>query len=150
MGKTSRARGASARNEVHEHLEDCWDEPLSNHQHTDLELLQGAWVSISGRREARLLVAGNHFTIQFSDGDIYMGCLEVDLLVQPKGMDLRIDAGPARHKDQTAPGIYELQDDRLLWCTSGPGQKRPTDFSSEDDPNCLCLMFHREHRNGSR
>jgi uncharacterized protein (TIGR03067 family) len=151
MPKPSRARGASARNEAHEHLEDCWDEPLSSHHHSDLDLLQGAWVSILGRRPARFLVAGNRFTIQFNDGEIYMGCIELDLLHQPHGMDLSIHEGPARHKNQTAPSIYELQDDRLLWCTSGPGQKRPGEFPTQDDPNYLCLMFQREHhRNGNR
>jgi uncharacterized protein (TIGR03067 family) len=151
MAKTSRSRGTSVRNEVHEHLEDCWDEPLSNHQPTDLDLLQGAWISISGRREARLLVAGNRFTIQFRDGDIYMGCIEVDSLTQPRGMNLTVEEGPAHHKHQAALGIYELQGDQLLWCTSGPGQKqRPPEFAAEDDPGCLCLMFQRETRNGAR
>jgi uncharacterized protein (TIGR03067 family) len=150
MAKTSRSRGASPASEVHAHLEDCWDEPLSHHQPTDLDLLQGAWISISGRREARLLVAGNHFTIQFHDGDIYMGCLEVDSLSQPKAMELRIVEGPAHHRRQTALSIYELQADRLTWCTSGPGQKRPDEFAAEDDPACLSLVFQRESRNGRR
>src|SRR5262249_2427435 len=34
-----------------DHLEDCWDEPEATALRPDLELLQGAWDSVSSRRE---------------------------------------------------------------------------------------------------
>ena len=47
-------------------MEDYWDEPLVGEPtlrpaHDDL---QGAWLTISGRREAVFLISGNHFTVR--------------------------------------------------------------------------------------
>ena len=40
---------------------------------SDLEHLQGAWISVAGPCEARLLIVGNRYTFEFLGGDIYMG-----------------------------------------------------------------------------
>src|SRR5262245_8172783 len=112
---------------------------------TDLDRLQGAWVSVSGRRHAELLIAGQLFTVRFRDGDIYMGRFELDTQSRPAHMDMRIDEGPARHKWQTTLCIYELDGPTLRWATTEPGQRgRLTAFPAEDDPHCLCLLFQRE------
>src|SRR5438094_4388738 len=82
----------------------------------DLEMLQGAWLSVSGRHQAELLIAGNLFAVKFLNGKIYMGTLDLDAGERPKEMLMRIDEGPIRHKGKFALCIYELTGDTLRWC----------------------------------
>jgi uncharacterized protein (TIGR03067 family) len=128
------------------HLEDCWDEPdpIVRPLGTDLEVLQGAWAFVEGRREAEFLFSGSHFTVCFSDGTIYMGSFELDLASRPRVMKMQIEEGPARHRSLAALCIYEIIGDTLRWCTAGPGQlERPAAFPPADDPRFLCLLFRR-------
>jgi uncharacterized protein (TIGR03067 family) len=130
-------------------IEDHWDEavPSENGVPPDLEALQGAWYSVSGRREAEMLVSGNHFAVRFTDGDIYIGDFDLDLLASPKTMAMRVREGPARHKGKIALCIYELADGVLRWCATSPGQAgRPTAFPEEDAAQYLMLIFQRAPR----
>ena len=54
----------------------------------DLERLQGTWNFVSGIRPAQLLIAGDHFTMKFSNGDLYMGTLRLDPTQDPAAMDV--------------------------------------------------------------
>jgi len=126
--------------------EECWDEPELPEQRarTELELLQGPWLSGPGRHQAELLIAGGRFSVHFKDGVIYMGAFELDVDARPKTMDMRIDEGPAPHKGKTTWCIYELAGDTLHWCAARPGNKeRLGQFPSEYDPNYVCLTFRR-------
>jgi uncharacterized protein (TIGR03067 family) len=112
---------------------------------TDLERLQGAWVSVSGRREAEFIISGYLFAVRFKDGDTYLGMFRLGLEDRPRTMDMRIDEGPAHHRGKIARCIYELDGDGFRWCTGEPGQeKRLEDFPPEDSPKYLCLHFRRE------
>ncbi len=145
MAGPTRVRSVLAGSEVPAHLEDCWDEPDDSAARGDLDSLQGAWESIAGRREAEFLVAGSRFTVHFADGDIYMGQLTLDSSAWPKRMEICIEEGPRTHRGLSAHCIYELDGDKLHWCTAGPGQgQRPARFPDEDDPHFLCLLFQRE------
>jgi uncharacterized protein (TIGR03067 family) len=129
------------------HIEDCWDEPALPDAGVvaDLEALQGAWYSVSGRREAELLVSGHHFAFRFADGDIYMGAFDLDPATAPKLMVMRIDEGPARHRGKTALCIYELDGPLLRWCATDPGRdERLQAFPAEDHAHYLCMVFQRE------
>ena len=44
----------------------------------DKEALQGTWNFVSGIREAQLLIAGDHFTVRFQTGEIYVGTYHLD------------------------------------------------------------------------
>jgi len=128
-------------------LEDCWDEPAPPEHlaRTDLEHLQGAWVSVSGRDEGVIFISGSRYTARFGDGAIYMGTFELLATVHPKTMEMRIDEGPARYKGQAALCLYELNGNMLRWCTAGPGQKeRPATFPNGDQPQMLSFLFRRE------
>jgi uncharacterized protein (TIGR03067 family) len=128
-------------------MEDSWDEPAPPDEggRGDLEGLQGAWLSVSGRRAAEFLVCGARFTVRFKDGDIYMGTFDLVPAARPKTIDMRIDEGPARHKGKTALCIYDLDGDTLRWCAAEPGHtERLTAFAAGDDPRVLGLVFRRE------
>ena len=129
------------------HIEDCWDEPFlaEGGSGADLAALQGAWFSVSGKREAELLISGHHFAFRFADGDIYMGAFDLDPTTSPKLMLMRIDEGPARYKGKTAMCIFEQDGHVLRWCATNPGRdERLQAFPAEDHADYLCLVFHRE------
>jgi hypothetical protein len=146
MARRSKVSVTPARAQPLGHLEDCWDEPApsSNHTPTEQQRLQGVWVAQTGRRPATFIVSGNHFTIFFLDGDIYMGSFELGLTGRPLSLDFHIEEGPTRHKGQMARCFYEVNGDHLLWCTAGPGQQDDlTDFPAPDDARYLTLVFRR-------
>jgi uncharacterized protein (TIGR03067 family) len=111
--------------------------------HSDLELIQGVWVSVAGPREARFLIAGHRFTCEFVGGDIYMGTFDL----APGQMDMRIEAGPPEHVGRWSRCIYQLEGGVLRWCPGRPGSdRRPTRFPDVDDPQHLSLVFRRAGR----
>ncbi len=111
----------------------------------DLEMLQGTWVTISGRREAELLFAGHHFTVRFLDGDLYMGTIALSLDGHPKVMEMTIDEGPSHHQGKVACCLYDLAPDALRWCAPDPGSgDRPRCFPPLQDRRFLTLLFRRE------
>jgi uncharacterized protein (TIGR03067 family) len=113
---------------------------------TDLEKLQGAWVSVAGRRAAEMLFAGRHFTFRFMDGDLYMGTFDLGGTDdRPRTMIMWIHEGPPRYKGKSALCIYELDGDRLRWCPSEPGtDEQLDDFPPMEDGRHLCMLFRRE------
>jgi uncharacterized protein (TIGR03067 family) len=127
-------------------IEDHWDDPAPwvEDVPNDLEALQGVWYSFGGRREAEMLVSGTHFAVRFSDGDIYIGDFELDLICTPRTMAMRVHEGPARHKGKTALCIYELAAGALHWCAASPGRtERLTAFPAQDAAEYLFLVFRR-------
>ena len=109
------------------------------------ELLRGAWEFVSGIREAQLFVAGDHFTMRFTNGDIYVGTFELDPTKEPRWIDMTVHEGPTRHKGKTSLGIYELTGDHLIWCPGEPGTDvRPHGFPRRGDKSQLCVVFVRE------
>ncbi len=121
------------------------DTAAENEVLTDLERLQGAWLSTGGRRQAEFIVSGYLFAVRFTDGDIYLGTFRLDPQQQPRTMDMRIDEGPAQHRGKIARCIYELENDTLRWCTGEPGEEeRPKAFPPENAQKYLCLRFRRD------
>jgi uncharacterized protein (TIGR03067 family) len=129
------------------HVEDCWDEPEPPERlgRADLEELQGAWVTVSGKREAQLLIAGCLFAVRFKDGELYLGGFDLDPAARPRRMAMHIDEGPARYKGKSARCLYEFDGDFLRWCAAAPGPSEPMmAFPAKDDPRFLSLVFRRE------
>ena len=114
---------------------------------SDLELIQGVWVSVAGPREARLLVAGRRYAFEFVGGDLYMGTFDLS----SGQIDMHIEEGPAEHIGQCSRCIYQLAGGVLRWCPGRPGsEKRPTTFHDVDDPRYLSLVFRRAGRAAKR
>jgi len=150
MARASRTRTVQTKGEGQTHLEDLWDEPPREVRpvRSDLDLLQGAWASVSGRRPALLLVSGEHYAVRFADGIIYMGAYILGAEKRKKTMDARIAAGPAHHVGLVSLCLYELNGDTLHWCIGPPGRPdRPAAFA-EQTPKELFLVLRREQANG--
>lgn len=127
-----------------------WEDPppveMEQRLASDLGRLQGAWTTVSGRRSAELLISGQHLTIHFQDGEIYMGSFTLGAAGRRTTLDVRIDEGPSRHRGLLTLCLCELQGDTLRWCNASPGNaERPLAFD-EQNPHLLCLMLRREHR----
>jgi uncharacterized protein (TIGR03067 family) len=114
---------------------------------SDLELIQGVWMSVAGPREARLLIAGSRFTFEFAGGDLYMGTFKL-----AKGqMDMVIEEGPREHKGRSSLCIYQIDGGVLRWCPGRPGStRRPESFPDVDDARFLSLVFRRVRRTNRR
>jgi uncharacterized protein (TIGR03067 family) len=112
----------------------------------DRERLQGTWSFVSGKREAQLLISGEHFTMRFRNGDIYVGTFTLDPTHRPRAMDLVIHEGPEQYRGKTALAIYEMDGEHLIWCPADPGREdRLGAFPPVDDFSHLCIIFRREN-----
>jgi hypothetical protein len=110
---------------------------------SDLDHLQGVWTTVAGLREARLLIAGNRFTFEFVDGEVFMGRFDLG----SGHMDMHIDEGPPDFAGQLALCIYHLDGGILRWCPSRPGSnRRLNSFPSVDDHRYLSLVFRQARR----
>ena len=111
----------------------------------EIAALQGAWVSIAGRRPLQMFIAGQRFTASFLDGRLYMGSFEIRLDDHPHIMIMQIDEGPAKHKGQTAWCIYDWDQGMLRWCPAEPGSgERLIAFPAVTDSRYLCTILRRE------
>ena len=115
----------------------------------DRERLQGVWKFVSGKREASLLISGDHYTMHFRSGDVYVGTFTLDATAKPRAMDLTIDEGPESYRGKKALAIYEFDGDHLIWCPAEPGRaERQRAFPPAEDLGALCIIFRRE-KNGT-
>jgi uncharacterized protein (TIGR03067 family) len=111
----------------------------------DAERLQGTWGYVSGQREAQLLISGEHFTVRFRNGDIYVGTFTLDPTNRPRAMDMFIQDGPEPHKGKTSLAIYEFDGNHLIWAPAEPGKsERNRAFPPSDDREHLCIIFRQE------
>ena len=117
---------------------------------SDLDLLQGSWVSVAGPVEARLLIAGNHYAFEFVGGDVYMGTFDLAPgSGGPHHMDMRIEEGPTTDKGKTALCIYQVEGDVLRWCPARVGSgRRVSAFPRVDDTRYFSLVFRHVRRRG--
>jgi hypothetical protein len=110
---------------------------------SDLATIQGAWEFVAGRRPARLLIAGRHYSFEFVGGDIYMGTFDLT----GGHMDMHIDEGPPEHAGRFVRCLYSLDGGVLRFCAGRPGSyRRPADFTDTDSTQQLSLVFRRASR----
>jgi uncharacterized protein (TIGR03067 family) len=111
---------------------------------TDRDKLQGIWVYVSGQRKAELIVAGDHFTVKFRNGDVYMGSYRLASARKPKHIDMKVEEGPDRHRGKVSQGLYRFEGDRLHWAPGEPGRPRPGGFPEPEDREFLYLVLKRD------
>jgi uncharacterized protein (TIGR03067 family) len=126
-------------------LDELMVPPVDPLVRSDVEKLQGTWVSVEGRREAEFTFTGRRFTVRFRDGDVYAGAIDLVPDERPRTMIMWIAEGPTRHRGKAAMCIYELEGDRLCWCPSEPGaDDPPAEFPPCDDPRHICTVLRRD------
>src|SRR5262249_891645 len=101
----------------------------------------------SGKREAKLLISGEHFTMHFRNGDVYVGTFSLDAAAHPRAMDMTITEGPDAHRGKTSLAIYEFDGDHLIWCPAEPGREDPLRAFPGHEDCGLCIIFKRR-KNG--
>jgi len=117
---------------------------------SDLDLLQGAWTTVAGPCDAKLLIAGNRFTFELVGNDIYMGTFFLDEEEEPRQIDMLTEEGPDQAKGRIALCIYQIEGDVLRWCPTKPGtDRRLQSFPSVDDERYLSLVLKRTKRSRS-
>src|SRR3954470_16067254 len=114
----------------------------------DRDRMQGVWKFVSGKREAKLLISGEHFTMHFRNGDVYLGTFTLDAAARPKAMDMLITEGPEAHKGKTSLAIYEFDGDHVIWCPAEPGRDERLRAFPSQEADALCIIFKRE-KNGT-
>jgi uncharacterized protein (TIGR03067 family) len=112
-----------------------------------LAALQGEWAASFGQANGerwslakvamfRLTVSGNRYTVRAGE-HVEKGLIRIT----PGGMDLLPTSGPLA--GQTLRGIYELKEQRLVWCLARPGAIRPIDFAAGKGSEHIAIVFFR-------
>jgi len=110
----------------------------------DIDKVQGTWmirvVETNGKivegndsqnAPGELMLKGNHYTLKL--GELTnTGTFRLDSGKSPKTVDVIPTDGP--NKGRTFPGIYRIEGDIMKSCFNVGGGKRPTEFTTRDQP----------------
>jgi uncharacterized protein (TIGR03067 family) len=97
--------------------------------------LQGVWEGAKGDEKVTLTFDGDKFTFKVNDGTA-SGTFTIDAAKKPMQMDMKVTKGTGEHmkeyEGKTAKAIFELDGDKLKWCSNEPGKEaRPGDFTDK-------------------
>jgi uncharacterized protein (TIGR03067 family) len=117
--------------------------------------LQGTWVLLSMETEGHDVPAedfkdwtavyeGNRLTLKAGERVRRRGIITVDPTRRPKAINTWDQDGP--YEDQTVPGIYAIEGDRLKLCFARPGQERPKEFTTKTGAAFLFCVYQRQKR----
>jgi RNA polymerase sigma factor (sigma-70 family) len=120
---------------------------------TDQEIIQGAWVGVSGEREGAPLPEdeARDALITFKGDELFLEpsreklriTYELDSNKSPKVLRMTAREGP--DKGRTVSWIYELTGDRLKLCGDDKGSKKPpTAFATKPGSGLYLLVLRRE------
>jgi len=114
------------------------DEAKKDDTLKDKERLQGTWIIQSSQRDGQADEVSKDDTVTF-DGDSVTvrtkdreqkATFKLDASKKPKTIDFT--PSEESERDNVVLGIYSLDKDELKVCFSGPGEKRPTEFSAKE------------------
>lgn len=123
---------------------------------TDLDQFQGSWsivgVEQDGMKVPREMLSDQVITFEKDkyvlkakgiDRVVEEGTNKLDPSKTPKAIDVKIEKGMDKGKDQL--GIYQIDGDDLKLCFSQPGAKeRPTEFKTTEDDHFILFTLKRE------
>lgn len=121
----------------------------------DKAQLQGEWTMVSGERDghgfpadfmkdSKRVATGDETTVMLQ-GQLFMRAkFTFDPSKSPKTIDYSVTGGQYSGKIQV--GIYELDGDKVKFCFSTPGNKRPTDFSTKPNDARTLTVWKREKK----
>jgi hypothetical protein len=119
--------------------------PITPQASSDLEHLQGEWLTIEGRRAGELFITGRTYTLRFLDGTFYKGTFDLLPDHSPPAMVMHIEEGPPRYRGKSAWCLYALEVGLLRWCPTEPGSdQRLTAFPDTEDRRYLHTIFRRD------
>ena len=121
----------------------------------EMAQLEGEWTMVSGSADGQSLpddlvkdakrVAKNGETTVTIGGELYFKAkFTIDPTKKPKSIDYVMNEGPTKGKTQL--GIYKLDGDTVEFCFAGPGDDRPTEFSSKPGSKKTSSVWKREKK----
>jgi uncharacterized protein (TIGR03067 family) len=127
-------------------------------QKTDLEKLQGAWLTVSLVSEGKtvvdenhppkpgpvlkLIYEGNQWIVKVGDKIVGTGKIKIDSAKTPKEIDILDESGTINDKAKLA--IYELEGDTFKYCIGPAGKPRPAEFSAREGSGNALIVSRRE------
>jgi uncharacterized protein (TIGR03067 family) len=121
----------------------------------ELKDLQGIWIAQSLEfngdkvpadvvKNCKLVIKENKIYFTDQEGNESEGTFTIDATAKPKKMDVKFTGGAL--KDQSFPGIYELDKDTQKGCFASPGGDRPTEFATKAGSGNRLFVFKREKK----
>jgi uncharacterized protein (TIGR03067 family) len=118
----------------------------------DLAKLQGEWTMVSGQRDgqdlpadvvdnARRILKDDEVTVKVNDQVFLKAKITIDPSKKPKTIDYTVSEGDNQGKKML--GIYEVNGDTAKFCSAGPGQERPTDFTAKEGSGRTLSVWKR-------
>lgn len=117
-------------------------------------MLQGDWILVSGEQDGAtipeadldkysLSIVDNQHRVSWTNAAL-QGTHELDTSQSPMTINSVDSAGP--FEGMKLEGIFELNDDEFTVCFAGPGQSRPTEFTTA---NGHALILHKWKKKAS-
>jgi len=121
----------------------------------DLAKLQGEWSMVSGsadgqpmpdsmREQMKRVCKGDETTTTMNGRMFMKARITIDPSKKPKTIDYQMIDGFTKGKTQL--GIYEVDGDTFKSCFAKPGEKRPTDFTSEAGDGRTLSVWKRKQK----
>jgi hypothetical protein len=112
---------------------------------SNLDHLQGEWLTIEGRRAGEFFISGRTYNLRFLDGTFYKGTFDLVTDGSLHAMVMHIEEGPPKHKGKSAWCLYSLDVGLLRWCPTEPGSdERLSAFPDMEDRRYLQTVFRRD------
>ena len=119
----------------------------------DMAQLQGEWLMVSGSADgypmpdgmigrSKRVCKGDELTVIVGGQPFMKAKITIDPTKKPKTIDYLMTEGFTKGKTQL--GIYELDGDTLKSCFAGPGDERPTDFTSKTGDHRTLSVWKRQ------
>jgi uncharacterized protein (TIGR03067 family) len=118
----------------------------------ELKRFQGTWTQVAYERDGVkepldeqgwdpiTTFTAEEFVVTLADGSIPIkGTYRIDPTRNPKTVDWMDTIG--EDAGETLLAIYDLQEDRLIFCAAYPGLERPTEFTTR--PRQVLRVFQR-------
>jgi len=115
-------------------------------------MIDGNWTMIEGEADgqdlaedvlnnSKLAIANDRHTVTLGD-ELLKGTHALDTTASPLQIDATDEVGP--FAGQTLAGIFKVEGDLFSVCFAGPGEERPTEFTTKSGTGKLCHVWKRQ------
>lgn len=124
-----------------------------NPRWSNFDHLQGTWVVIDTRgfskgtpedqiKGSKLIIRDHDLTVRYAATRV-KATFSLKETTTPQQMDVKIADGPEEAKGKTFPCIYLLEEPVLKIAFRDPGEKRPSEFATEDPTDLHEVRFKK-------